>query len=517
MTALEPTRQAGGTVADDGPPVEQATGRCVSRSVTSNTAALFSSQMVTFALGAVVMVVLPRRLGAEAVGQLRIASSLWALAAIAISFGIPTLLTKEVARDPRGGGLLVGPALRAQVGLFALTVMAMSGYVALVGYPPEVVAVIAMAGVGAVFSEIAATGRSVLFGVERMELSAVGDVTAKCGYVALLLVVLHLGGGAVSAAGAATASAVLGCCIVLLLARRAAGCRLLASEWGAVRGVLRQGRPYMAMSAIMVVYQQLDVVVISLLIDEETIGWYATSDALLGSLLFIPVILTGVLFPRLSRLHHEDPSSMPAVLRRCLAHLLMVGVPMGVGTTVIASNLVVQVFGQQFHRSGPVLRVVGVVLILMYVTIALGRYSVAVDRQGLWIRSMVGVTVLSIPLDFVLIGFTHERFDNGAIGGAAAYVITEGILVVVGLWKLAPGLVDRHLALRAGKCATAAAVMAVAIWPLRDAFVAVPVGLGGVVYATMVVLLRYFDGDDLQALRPILTKASALLPARTHR
>ena len=150
------------------------------------------------------------------------------------------------------------------------------------------------------------------------------------------------------------------------------------------------------------------------------------------------------------------------------------------------------------------LAVLGIALILMHLTIVLGRFAMAIDRQGLWIRLMVVATALSIALDVVLVPLTDRRYGNGAIGGALAYVVTEGLLLAVGVRTLAPGLLDAELVRKLGKALLAGLAMVAAVWPLRDQFVAVPVLAGGAVYVAGIVVTRWFTGADLAEVGGVL-------------
>lgn len=201
------------------------------------------------------------------------------------------------------------------------------------------------------------------------------------------------------------------------------------------------------------------------------------------------------------------------MLRRSFNTLLLAAVPIGIGTIVVAPSFVRFLYGPDFAESAPVLAVYGVVVILSSQTILLGRFALATDRVRFWSSLMVVVTVLSVPLDYVLVPWTDREFDNGAIGGALAYVVTETLLIVIGIWKVAPGLLSRVTWMRIGRCAIAGAAMLLVSWPVRDRFFVIPGLVSVIVYVVVILALRTLNDSE----RVLLQRARAQLPRRRSR
>lgn len=484
------------------------------RSVAGNAAVLMASQAATWALAFGMAIVLPRYLGPSAVGQLRLGVSLWAVAGVVVTFGTDTLLTKEFSRDPVRAMPLVGSAATVQLLAFALSCLGVASFVALAGYERDVVVIVAIVGASVVFQPFVSNARAALFGLERMERVAIVDVVSKVLYVLTVLVLIAIGADVMGIAAALTvpsAAAAIG--MLWFLHRFGVSSRPRASGVGAVA---RSSRQYLAIGFTLIVYQQIDVVVISLLVADRTLGWYSTADNLFSSLLFIPTILMTSLFPAMSRLHSEEPEGAATMLRRSAKLLLLTAVPIGLGTVAIATPISMLLFGPAFAETGPVLAVFGIVLLLTYMTILLGRYAIAVDQQRFWLHLMAVAVVATIALDIVLVPWADRAFGNGAIGGAVAYLVTESLMLVVGTLKLAPELLDRTVAGRLGRCLLAGAAMLCVVWPLRWSFIALPIGAGAVTYVGLVIALRILEPDERAALRMVGARLVHRFRSPTH-
>ncbi|MEZ5296347.1 MAG: oligosaccharide flippase family protein, partial [Ilumatobacteraceae bacterium] len=303
------------------------------------------------------------------------------------------------------------------------------GYLLASGAGSTQTSVIVLIGVVSMFGSVAGTARSALLGLEYMRYPAMADVVTKIVAVVSVVTVLVLGGGVVLVAAVGVATSALNAVLMVRFLRR-----FPRPNWHqTMRFVLTVSAGLMVADAALILYQQVDTVVMSLLVGDEALGWYATADQLFGSLLFVPTILVTTLFPVFGRLHEQDPARLRHVISRAMASVLLLTVPIGLGAVAIGRPLARFLFGDEFDGAGQVLMVLGVVLIITSETILIGRYAIATRHQRLWNVVMVAAVLLTIPLDIVLVPWTDGRYSNGAIGGALAYVVTETLMLTVGL------------------------------------------------------------------------------------
>jgi O-antigen/teichoic acid export membrane protein len=475
-----------------------------------NILVLLGSQVVTWGLALVLTIFEPRFLGTNGLGQLRVAAAIWAVVNVFAELGTSTLLTLEFARDPVRGRALLGPVLRlrAAAELLAAIVIAV---VVTVAYDADTAVTIAIVGIGMIVGTFSEIARASLYGLQWMTVTARADIVSKAVLVLGVVSVLLAGGGPQAVALAAVVPAALSCWMLWRPLRSRTGS---VGDTTHVRDVtaLRRSSPYLVGTAVAVVYAQVDIIVISLVATVDEAGWYAAAATLFGSLLFIPTTFTTSLFPALAQLHEEGSDGPHHLLARSVRSILLLAVPMGVGTIVVADQVATKVLGSDFDGSGPVLAMFGLVLIIMFQTILFGRFAFAIGRHRMYITAMLVAAVVTIPLDLLLVPWTRDRFNNGAIGGALTYVITEGMLLVVAVWKLAPQLLDRVTAVRVVKITVAGAALFAASWPLRDQFLALPVLAGTLAYLVAVVVLRIPDHEERYMIRRLWEKLRARLP-----
>jgi O-antigen/teichoic acid export membrane protein len=467
--------------------------------VARNAGVLMVSQILTWGMTFLLTIFLPRELGATAIGQLHLADSLWAVAGIAIGFGMDTLLTKSIARSPGDAAALLRRSVALRVILYAVVFGLLYLYARL-AYAGPTVTVILVVGAGSLFWQLSSAVQATLQGLERMAFISAGMVAGKAFITIASLTLLFLGYGVAVMAAVAAAGGLLTLLVQVALLRRVLPQQTEASPSSGQ--MLRAGLPYLANGLLLMAYMQLDVVIISLLVNETVVGWYGTADRLFGTLLFIPSVFITAVFPTLARMATEEGDALGRMMRRSFDLLLWLALPMGLGLVALAGPVVQLLFGDEFRPSGPVLALFGIVLIFTYLNMLVGYFLISVDRQKEWAWVQAGALAASVPLDLLLVPWTQQQFGNGAMGGAIAFIITEAGMLTAGLVMLPAGTLSwRTNGWRGARALLAAALMALLAWQLRHLFLPIPVAAGAASYALLLWLLRVVPAEDWRLLR----------------
>jgi len=462
-----------------------------------NIAVLLGSQAVTWSLALILTIMVPRYLGPDGVGQLRLGAAVWAIAVVVGELGTNMLVTLEFAHDPSLGFALIKPVLRLRL-LGAL--LAMAGvlvFVLLAGYDLETSVVVGIVGIGLLISMVSDVARGALFGFQWMTVTAQTDVIAKVLTVVVVVGVLLAGGNTVAVAVAMVTPAIASAILLFRALRTKRDHTITPHPSPSERVVLKRSSPFLYSTIVLAGYSSLDVVIISLVATQTEIGWYAVAATLMGTLLFLPNTIVTSLFPALAQAHESDAGAAYELLARAIRTTMIFAVPISVGIMIVAEPLVTLLFGADFAPAGAVLAAGGLVLLLMFPTILIGGIARATGKVRIFNVAITLATILTIPLDLILVPWTRDQFNNGAIGGALSYIVTELLVLIVLVWKVAPILTHRPTVVRVLKCMLASAAILIA-WPLRDMFILVPVAVGSIAYFAMVLLLRIPDAEERQ-------------------
>ncbi len=257
---------------------------------------------------------------------------------------------------------------------------------------------------------------------------------------------------------------------------------------------------------MIVVYLQIDTVVIALLVDEETLGWYSTADVLSSSALFVPTIVMSTLFPVIGRLHSADPREAADMARRALSLLMLAGVALGFGTVVVAEPVSVLLFGEEFRQTGAVLAVLGAMMPFIFGTMMLGTIAMATDRRRFWNLMMIAAILATVLLDLVLVPWFDEVVRQRCDRRRSQLPRRREPDVHIGPPQDRTGALTADDVNRVPKIITAGGVMVLAAWAVRDVFVLVPISVGAAVFVAMITAFGVLDAEERRLLVKLRSK-----------
>lgn len=477
------------------------------RKIASNILFLGVSQAVTLTLTSAYMVIVPRYLGPEKAGILTLAGSISAIIVVLANFGTRTYILREVARSEVSARKLVAPAmlLNAAIGLACIIPILLFFY--LINAPSETMGAITVVSISTFLSLICVPIQAALQGMERMGYSLAESIVQK---------------GIATGLGITFAITQMGVVLVLTADLLSIIPQVILNIWWFSRHsslsleegskiyklLLKAGLAFLVIEVAFTFYQQQPVVMLSWLASEEATGFYGVPYRLLGTLMLVPSILGRAVLPALSRSAVDKQEDMLVMARQTINFLVCLSLPIAVSTTVLAAPVINLLYGPEFLPAVPVMMIMGWVAVPTYLSIGIFQTLVAQERQTRW--SIIGLVILGVGfvLNLIFIPLANQLFQNGAIGAAFSLLLTETIGVALGWSLMTLGVNNRLIGLVALKSLLASALMALAIWPIRDMFLPLPVMAGVLVYGGVAVITGLIPPSAWQIARKITSKVT---------
>ena len=488
------------------------------QTILKNMSALLGSQLVTWGLTLALMIFLPHYLGASGMGQIQFASAIWTLMSVLIACGTETLLVKEIARTPEQTASLIGQSMALRIGTFMIACGLVGVYLWISQASTEVVTLVFILGIATIVGQLASVIDAALRGLELMQFNSLAGIVSKVIYTGLGIALLLLGYGIYAIAAVNIAANLVALIIQVAVLKQRVGLSITvgsgASTVQAMRALMRAGTPYLFIGLMMTVYGQIDTFVIHELVSPTVLGWYSIAVQLYGTLLFVPVILTTAVFPAMTRSYTHNTSRMSHLISKSFDMMLLIAVPIGFGLMVVSDSLIALIYGPEFVQVGPVLGLMGIVLIFMFQNIVLGQSLVSADRQNIWTVITLVAIVCTVLLDLLLVPWFQQHYGNGALGGAISYIITEAGILVAALACMPRATFSRANVWTAARVLVAGLVMVEGAWFVRSMFIGVPIVVGAVIYCGLIVLLRVIPADDFRQIGQFVQHARSQLRRR---
>ncbi len=477
------------------------------RTIAKNAGVMMASQVITWVFALLLTLFLPRYLGPEGVGKYQLAVSIWAVVSILLAFGMDVLQTKEISRHPERSNELLTTTVVLRVGLYMVCLIIVNIFVRVVHYPQETVDVVNIVGISTLVWQISSALGANLMAYERMEFISLSDILAKSFVTIVSIAALVMGYSVFAIAWINMFAGLIAIGVQIYGLRRIHEIKLVLKKdlfvW-----ILKSSVPYMLVSGFLIAYNQIDVIIISLLVSETEVGWYSASNRLFGTFLFFPTVLIAAVFPVFSRLHENDAEKLKELLNRSFNIFLLVGIPIGLGLFALGSPLVILLFGEEFAPGGTILSIMGLVMITTYLNTLMGKFFISIDRQKTWTWFMFLAVAVTIPLDLLLVPICEKLFGVGALGGAISYLVTETGMMIAGLIFMPKGLLNSTSARFAFKALLSGGLMSLGVWLLRDTFIAIPILAGALLYAAAIWGLKVLSAEEIDLLKDIVAKVA---------
>ncbi|HZT72287.1 MAG TPA: oligosaccharide flippase family protein [Terriglobales bacterium] len=234
--------------------------------------------------------------------------------------------------------------------------------------------------------------------------------------------------------------------------------------------LLAYGKHICLMETSGTILANLDTITIGRMLGDTPLGFYNLAmripEVLLVSVLNI---ITGVIFPALSRLQ-QDRRALQHALLETIRYSVLLGLPLAVGMALLARELVLAVYGRHWGPSVPVLRVLALYVALRCVTHHFGDAYKAIGRPDILSKLTLAWWALLPPL--LIVGARRDGIIGVAWGEAAA----RALIGAVHFWLLfaVVGIAPRALWQSLRPALEASAFMAGMVWLARPsvAFVA---------------------------------------------
>jgi O-antigen/teichoic acid export membrane protein len=479
-------------------------GRASTRNrILRNVSALGLGQIFTWIASAGLIGLLPRYLGDENLGKFTAAVSLTDLCGLIAGLGITDFLIKEVAREGEASRSTVLNALAMRLPLILVACGLAALATVLLGYDALTQHVVLLLCINVALSSVGSVLSGVLQGMQEMRWAAlIGAVSKGAVFLLVWYFLVVRGDGVVGVALAWDISNAIGVAglLLVLCRRRAFGGHVDVRTW---RPIFVGSIPFAVWQSALMVYGQVGVILLSLFASDAVVGWHGAAFRIIGIPIFVPVIIASAVFPVLSQSARRDLVEFRSIAQKSLEAILVLTVPMTVGTMAIAEPLLGFLhYPPEFRGSIPSIMILAAHIPLVGAGMIIGNVLNALDRQRLWATTGVVAAVLNPGLNLILIPLADRAFENGAIGVAISTFLTELFMIGMGLWLVRGRAFDRRTLFFGLKCVAASLMMAGVVWALpRDLFLPIAVIIGGIAYLAISLILGTISRGDIRLVR----------------
>ena len=471
--------------------------------IAKNTGVLLVSQIASYIMGFFFIMYTARYLGAAGFGILSFALAFTGIFGVFSDLGLSTLTVREVARDKSLASKYLGNIAVMKVILVVITFGLIAITINLLGYPEQTIKVVYLVALSIIFSAFSQMFYSIFQAYEKMEYQSVGHILSSALMLSGALFAISQGFSVVGFASIyfLVSAIALGYSFVVCVWKFVAP--KIEIDWSFLKPTIKEALPFGLSGIFITIYYWIDTVMLSLMVSNanEVIGWYNAAYRLVLVLLFIPSILNIAIFPAMSRFYVSSEDSLRFAYEKYFGYMAIVGIPIGVGTTLLAGRIILLIFDVEYINSIIALQILVWSSVFIFLSGAFGRLLESSNRQ-MTITKITGIcAVENIVLNLLVI----PKFSY--IGASVTTVITEFtalILCIILSSKIGYGISKNNL-LDISKVLVASLLMGIIIVHLKDLNLLILVLLSATFYFIVLYLFRVFKEEDIKLLKEIMS------------
>ena len=370
----------------------------------------FLASVITLPLGFVIIVLLGRYLGAGDLGLYRMTSTIYGIAMLFATIGIPAAMVKYVAefKNDRtklnqmvSSGIIT--SLFLGIGFIALFYFTSGIFVGIFNMP-------GLSGLTKILSPIfpfALVGGALLGllnGLREMKKYATATIVQSVLMVIITVSLIYYGFGVAGAVIGIVLSSVGNCLYLIFVSRNYF--EITFSEYvSTTKKMLRFGAQMFASNAANLLANHADILFIGYFLTTKDVGYYSVAISIAALLLLVPQAVQIITYPATSEYWSENNNAalnrmVDKSMKYCTCILLFLGLCVG----FFAKNIVITLFGNDFiYAVSPLLVLLIARVIRGGTTVSIGGTLAGAGRPDLALKFNIFGLITNVALNILLI------------------------------------------------------------------------------------------------------------------
>jgi O-antigen/teichoic acid export membrane protein len=420
-----------------------------------------------------------------------------------VLFGLGTWITREISKHPDQTRKYWSNSvvLRWLIWLASVPVMAATvyAYVRFSGLTADSVLAIAFFAVALIPQLLADSFTAAFYAHEKMEYPAAISSVSTVLRVVLSTMALLLGYGFVGMAAASLLVNLSTALILGTLARRLFFRPKLEFDAAFARTMVRDSLPLMVNNLLAKVFFMSDVLLLKPLRGDAEVGYYSAAYKYIRGLDVIPSYFTLAIFPLISRFAESQRDSLVRAYILSIKLLMLIALPIAVGTTFIARPLISILAGPEYVQQSTI----ALQLLIWYMPVgfinSVTQYVlIAINQQHFLTRAFLFGAAFNVLSNLILI----PRY--GYIAASVITALSEVALLIPFYYCVRRNLTTLPWVEVFWRPVLAAAAMAVVMWLMQGVTIVLTIPVAAVTYLAVLAALGTFRQPDVALVLELL-------------
>jgi O-antigen/teichoic acid export membrane protein len=259
--------------------------------------------------------------------------------------------------------------------------------------------------------------------------------------------------------------------------------------------ILIQGFPFLLIDFFYLIYFKIDTVMLSFMKDYVVVGFYNAAYSTLTALYFIPGAFIAALFPVMAQKVVKNRKVLETIYKKAFLLLFVIGLPIGIGVTILSDRFVHIIYGPSFAPSSPALQILIWAEVIIFVSYITSYVLLSMKKQKIVVAATIFGAIFNIALNLILI----PKYSY--IGAAIATLATELVVFSIFMYFLRKNGMKLPFDIKLINTAIAGIILFALIYLIKNQHIAIIVTISAAAYIILLYLLKILGQEDVIILK----------------
>lgn len=392
--------------------------------IVKNAGWLILGKVLQMVVNLVVVILSARYLGPGNYGLISYAGSYTAFFTAICNLGINSVIVKELIDAPDSSGQIIGTAIGLRAISSVLSAAAIMGLSCVIDRgEPVTIGVVALYSVGLVFHVFETFNYWYHANLQSRKI-VIGSLVAYTVTAAYKIILLATGQSVLLFALATSVEYICVAIVMCSFYHKDGGLPLKFS-WSYGKQLLSRSFHYILPGIMVAIYGQTDKVMLKHMIDDATIGYYATAVSLCSVWCFVLTAIIDSMNPSIMQANKANPAEFRRLNVTLYAIVFWISVLVSLGFVLLGDYAIAILYGEAYLPAVQPLKVVTWYTAFAYLGVARNAWIVCSNKQRYLKYIYIPAALSNVVLNLMLIP------RMGATGAALASLIAQIVTTMV--------------------------------------------------------------------------------------
>lgn len=344
------------------------------------------------------------------------------------NMGLRAITVRAIAEDRDNSDILLGKVLVLRFALTLIASILIFLVINLMGYPNSTKIVVYIAAVTMTLYTISTTFQDAFQAFEKMQYVAYTNFISGAVITALSLIVLFVGYRLVCLTLVYMLGNLLGVIFGGFFLIKKFVIPKLKVDFSFWKQSIYGGAPFFYPALVATIGAKIGIVLLSKMAGDASVGIYAAANSLVEKLLIIPDGFCTAFFPTIAATYKKSRNDVSHLFQKFFLYLFLLGLPIAVGTTILAKPIIILIYGVKYQSSVLILQILIWWLFLTFLISIQGWTLGAIHREKK--GALVPFIVTPCYIIFSIIFVKHYKEIGLAISNLIAGVLSFVIFFI---------------------------------------------------------------------------------------